>query len=230
MAKNSQIGIIYNHDSNWIGGTYYIENLISSLNTLEQSSQPEITILSNREEDYIRIKDITFYPRLDYLSTNLPVSKKKQISNKISRSILGRNIFSKGIEDKVDIVFPNPFNTVFYNIKGRVWWLPDFQHYHLRHLFTEEELQKRDEWFENPSKTNAPLVLSSQAAKKDYERFFPNAKNPVFTLPFAVTLPALGGVSVFEETKKQFGIDRPFYLCSNQFWIHKNHRDCIKSS
>ena len=45
MAKK-RIGIIYNFDENWIGGAYYIQNLIRSLNYLSNKEQIQLYILT----------------------------------------------------------------------------------------------------------------------------------------------------------------------------------------
>ena len=40
MAKRIKVGIIYSYDENWIGGTYYYQNLIQSLNLLPERRKP----------------------------------------------------------------------------------------------------------------------------------------------------------------------------------------------
>lgn len=229
MDKRQKIGIIYSNDSNWIGGTYYIENLVSSFNSLPEERQPLITVLSKNYQDYEKLQKITGYNDLRFFSIDWNPSYVKRGINKISRRLFGRNIFSKRLDQAVDVAFPNPMGLVFYEVPEKVYWLPDFQHYRLPELFSESEKQSRDHWFGLPAKENYPVVVSSHAAEQDYNEVFPEAKNPIYVLPFAVTLPELGSEKEESETLEQFEIDRPFFLCSNQFWIHKNHLLVLKA-
>jgi glycosyltransferase involved in cell wall biosynthesis len=57
---------------------------------------------------------------------------------------------------------------------------------------------------------------------------YPESANPTFVLPFAVTLPNLQGINMLELGKK-FKITTEYFICSNQFWAHKNHIAVLKA-
>ena len=229
MDKKYKIGIIYNDDSNWIGGTYYIENLISSFQWLPQEKQPEIIVLSRSKSEYEKLKNVTENHDLKHFSTDWHPSLFKRGVNKLTRSVLSRHIFSTRLDNIINVAFPNPLGIIYYEVKKKVFWLPDFQHYRLPHLFSKEEKTIRNRWFELPTKGNYPVVLSSQAAKDDYFDIFPDAKNQVYVLPFAVKMPDLGGETSIKKTLEKYEITKPYFLCSNQFWVHKNHMLVLKA-
>ncbi len=64
MDKRIRLGLIFTVDANWIGGTYYILNLISALGTLPADKQPFITILSKHKSDFAAAQK-TGYPFLN---------------------------------------------------------------------------------------------------------------------------------------------------------------------
>ena len=52
MGKRVKIGLLFSYDEDWIGGTYYILNLIHSLKLIEIEKMPELVILSENEDDF----------------------------------------------------------------------------------------------------------------------------------------------------------------------------------
>ena len=56
MVKRLKIGIIYSYDENWIGGTYYLNNLCAALGKIEKEKQPEIVVFTNSKETFLKLK------------------------------------------------------------------------------------------------------------------------------------------------------------------------------
>ena len=48
MVVKKNITLIYQYNENWIGGTYYIQNIIKALNFLKDADKPELTIISKQ--------------------------------------------------------------------------------------------------------------------------------------------------------------------------------------
>ena len=42
--RRKKIGIIFNFKGYWLGGAYYVQNIIKALNHLEENDKPEIII------------------------------------------------------------------------------------------------------------------------------------------------------------------------------------------
>ena len=54
-----------------------------------------------------------------------------------------------------------------------MYWMPDFQHCHLPHLFSEDELRNRNRLIAMAAERSGHLLLSSHSAAQDFKRFFP---------------------------------------------------------
>lgn len=216
------VGIPFNYDENWIGGTYFVKNLVSSLNLLHDSRQPDVWLLSHEKSSYDFIREATGYPRLQWLRP-AQLEGGAQTTSRRYR-YLGHFVpgfFKRKL--RFDLIFPFPI--------GRQWpntacWIPDFQDKRLPEFFDAKELAARDrqhrEYFEN----YRHLVFSSAAARADFEHFYPQAKVHRHVLHFAV----------FEEARSQgpgdsvlqkYGITDRYFYCPNQFWVHKNHDQVI---
>ena len=76
MGKRYYIGIIYHVNKAWIGGTYYIQNLISALNLISDEEKPIIDIYSIYKEDFLELVRITGYPYMEYNGFDIPFYKR----------------------------------------------------------------------------------------------------------------------------------------------------------
>lgn len=67
------------------------------------------------------------------------------------------------------------------------------------------------------------LVLSGRDAEKDFRNLYPDSKAVIRTLSFHTMMPdeLFSGNPV--EIQHKYGLPDKFLICSNQFWIHKNH-------
>ena len=86
----------------------------------------------------------------------------------------------------IDVVFESA--TYFGSRFGIpvVSWIPDFQHRHLPHLFTRAQWQRRDFGFKTQIASNRTIMLSSQNAREDCERFYPKSIGKTAVVPFAI--------------------------------------------
>lgn len=98
----------------------------------------------------------------------------------------------------------------------------DFQHKYLPQHFPPDDLRSRDEHFARMLTQAKSVIVNSRAAAADIAKFVPQATARVFALPFA---PAPGGdwLEARPDVLSRHGIAPPFFIISNQFWIHKDH-------
>ena len=61
MAKRKRIALVYSYNEKWIGGTYYIENLINAIKTLPESELPELQIVASKDA-FKSLKSRVDYP------------------------------------------------------------------------------------------------------------------------------------------------------------------------
>ena len=65
-TTRQEIAIIYDYSDSWIGGVYYMQNLISAMNLLDEKEKPIVNVYSLKEKDVDNLKNITGYPYLVY--------------------------------------------------------------------------------------------------------------------------------------------------------------------
>jgi glycosyltransferase involved in cell wall biosynthesis len=231
MTKKRRIrlGILFYHNDNWIGGSYYILNLINSLNTISDNSKPEISILSDRESDYEFLKQ-TNYPYLKFLSLNHEdeYNVYQRFIFRFFQSYCIKKFKTQFSKKHIDVIFPYVDIFKLKKVKKKIYWCPDFQDYHYPEFFSPEELNSRRKLHDEVSKKNVTLILSSQSAKEDFIRFYPNHRCSPVVVPFAVTHPKYD-IQDINVLLNKFGITSPYFISPNQFWTHKNHITILKA-
>ena len=68
MVKRKRVGFLFSYNENWIAGTYYLLNIISALNTLEDDKKPVVVILTDDKNNIKIVKDQTKYPYIEYIT------------------------------------------------------------------------------------------------------------------------------------------------------------------
>lgn len=228
MPDRKKIGIYYFYDENWIGGIYYIQNLVLALDTLEDAQKPFIVLYSNPAQ-FEPFKKITGYPYLMHSAEyEPPFTLPEQLVN------WGRKFLKKPLPDKrqfvLDFVFPVFDTGDEPNGKPvNVHWIPDFQEHYLPEFFSKEEVERRIAIQKTVStRSGALLLLSSQAALDDYKKIHPEARTKNYVVSFAVSHPPYQDRDI-DAIRQQYSIPEKYYISSNQFWAHKNHRVVIEA-
>jgi glycosyltransferase involved in cell wall biosynthesis len=109
-----------------------------------------------------------------------------------------------------------------------VGYVPDLQHRYLPEMFSARERAARDRNIA-ALLTHAPVVLVNAAqVADDLRHFFPDGRATIVALPFA---PCLDRHWLQDDPDALAADDvaRPFFLCSNQFWKHKNHEVVLEA-
>ena len=226
MAERIRIGLIFTYNENWIGGAYYILNIVHALTTIEDSKKPHIVVLSSSEKEFDFLKKTTLYPYLSYF--NFPAkahySIAERVINKLSRITFKKNIVVKKLPQP-DISFLYPFERESIQIKGlkRVNWIPDFQEEFLPHFFSTEEIADRKEYQKNVVCSGDYAVFSSENARNHFKKLYPNAFAKSTVLHFAVTHPDFSNESI-SELKEKHHLPNNYFFAPNQLWAHKNHK------
>lgn len=227
MAQGKRIGIIYSYNENWIGGAYYIQNLIRSLNYLSEQERIELYILAADNYVFQELKKITGYPKLKFIRYKPHFTKLDIFVNRVTQKLFKKKIITKKIQ--LDWVFPTyDIPGDLKHIKNIIFWIPDLQEKYLPHFFSADDVQYRQQCYEKMVVSGYRIVFSSQAALNDFNVFYPNSKNDKKVLQFAVVHPSLEGQNI-SEVKLKYGIEGDYFISPNQFWQHKNQTAIIES-
>jgi glycosyltransferase involved in cell wall biosynthesis len=228
------IGLIYEYNETWIGGTYYIENIINALKVLPENEKPFLHIFAKDEATYNKLQKKLVYPYSSFHPLSIKLSLFQKTLNFISLKLFNTyNI--KGIknEKEIEFYYPNPNAFIFKDVNPSklVCWIPDFQEIHLPHYFSEEEKRSKAEERQYIALNAKNIVLSSFNAEKDFKKLYPRSKAKLNVLRFAVSssVDATVTATEWEHIRLKYKIIGSYFLCPNQLWIHKNHITVIKA-
>jgi glycosyltransferase involved in cell wall biosynthesis len=228
MAKRIKIGIVYSYDENWIGGTYYYQNLIQSLNLLADNQKPHLIILSNDPSSFESIYSFN-YPFITYKQLNKPPSFLKKCLNKLFRMIFRRDIAKKKVNYGIDVLFHPTEIQIPNSIRKHLYWIPDFQELYLPHLFSEDYLDFRKKTQKELLSNDKYILFSSNDASHDFKKLYPNAKSKTYVVNFSVFHPNYSNIDI-EKLRIKYNLDAvPYFFSPNQFWKHKNHIIVLKA-
>jgi len=224
MVTRKQITLIYSYDDNWIGGTYYILNIIKALNTLNDNLKPSLLILHSKKSATNPISEIS-YPYISFKVVDLRLSFSKRLVNKFFYYLNGKMFFKIALPDDIgNNVYPLAYNVSNKNINKGRYWIADLQEYFLPEFFSASEIRSRKAVHRNFVKNQSPIVFSSNTALQDFDSSYPNNRNDKFVLNFASFIDESYRDIEINGLLGKFNITKPYFIVSNQFWLHKNHK------
>jgi len=210
-SRRKKLGLLFSNNIQWIGGTYYIINLIHALSILEDNLKPQLIILSN-EKDYQFLLSQVDYPFISYeLLDENPTSKFSRFLNKISGRLIGKKLLVRRMKNEIDGIF----------LDKQIYWIPDFQDRQLPQFFTADDLIKRDNrnsWIAYHSRK---LVVSSDSVLRDLKTFYPKYNTQVQVVHFAVTHPNYNYLDI-HKLRTDYHLPENYFFAPNQFFAHKN--------
>lgn len=221
-----RIGLLVLGGYDWVGGLYYTLNLIKSLNVLPENEKPEIFAFWGNDIALKHLEELN-YPFLHIHPYNK--SGKEKYLSKASQLIFGSDPRAKRLinEFKLDGIYPYNYPVKVDTDKKVVAWFPDFQHKFLPHLFTEKDVNQRDEYLDKIQTRIKDIVFSSHTAQNHYKKYYPESSLIQHVVQFCSVIDFQ--LPEISDLKEKYSIEKPFFLVSNQFWKHKNHLVVFKS-
>lgn len=111
-----------------------------------------------------------------------------------------------------------------------VAWLPDLQHRHMPEMFDHLNWWRRDLGFQMQiASADRTIMLSSESAKVDLERFYPKARGRAHVVRFAIDVDVAPFLDRGAEMRATYALPKRFFFLPNQFWRHKNHGVVIEA-
>lgn len=203
----------------WMGGVNYFVNLGLALASLpEKSVEPVIAGGDASLPGLLgRMPSIPDY--------QVPGAwHPRGLRNRLEVRLLGRGrdydryLRSHGIELLSHFAAPSRPTAVPF-----LAWIPDFQHRHLPQFFSPEEIEKRNRNQSRWAETARGILLSSEDARADFNRFHPGHESKTHVLRFVAIPPAASELPRATDVLEKHGISEPYFHVPNQIWTHKNH-------
>ena len=232
MVERKRLGIRFDIAyATATGAVIYFMNIINALNDLPDEEKPEVFAFVSPKAPLNLIEKID-YPYLQILPIKyLPIWARA--INRIYRNITNGEKFNllnaktyRGtpLDGVLSLVIPSED----INTKRQLLWLADLQTYHLPENFSAKELKSYHSLKLKIIKGKHDIVLCSQWCIDDFNRIFPLHNSRMHKLTFTTSHPDLSGINI-DDLNKLYNIDRPYFIVSNQFWIHKNHLLVLKA-
>lgn len=207
---------------NWLGGLYYLKNLLYAISCLENRRlQPYIFIGKRAEPSVVDlISPYAIVVRTGFMpGWRLP----DMFSLHVNQWMLKWKLFRYNIQ-----VISHPEVNADKLTRPVINWIPDFQHIHLPEIFSPEECRIRDLKFKKIIADSNIILLSSYDALNDLKIFAPEyvakARVVQFVSQVDHALTCLGTEAIqIDELKTFYGIEGKFFYFPSQFWKHKNH-------
>lgn len=218
----------YSSDS-WMGAVYYVKNIVYQFLEYTKSDDRykyEIYIYIPKEKAHI-YDFCKMYDNVHFL-----YSKERPWSN-------GDDFFSRNIRElgwiiaiygmRIGYIYPNFSPKSIYHKKS-ISWIPDFQHVYYPDFFTKEERAFRDAYFFDIAQNHGRLVLSSQDAYDTYCRLYPNYVKGVGVVHFVSAIDERDIAGDINHILTKYGVENDnYFMISNQFYRHKNHKSVIEA-
>lgn len=221
MKNRKQINLLYVNDPNWAGGSIYILNIIRALNFMPDEEKPNLIVYHPIESNVEELQGIG-YPYITLFEF-----KNSKIIRAFYRMLrlLGFDLRIKVTKGKLDNLYPVSTRYSISNITDPIYWIPDFQELYYPDFFGQTGLSTRKSSHRYIIKSKKKIVFSSYNAQQDFEKFYPRHQNEKYVLRFVsiMDFSFLETISP-EKLLAKYSIEKPYFIVSNQFWIHKNHR------
>lgn len=219
--KRLRIGILFNFQPTWMGGITYILNLIKTFNYLNDDQKPEIVLYySDALKKYIVDID---YPYIKFEAYNIHSVAK----NYFMSWIKGKNLFTDELikRDGLDAIYPVRDCPVKSKTTAKIiTWYADLQHKIYPEFFTRTTLLHRTIRLHLMLRNATDMVVSSQAVKDDFNHFFTIRKQLAFHIYRFVSINENFEHLNINELLKQYKVPKKYFMVSNQFHKHKNHK------
>ena len=140
-----KVGFIGSVSKEWMGGLNYFKNLLFAINSIEEK-ELEVFVFVGKKID---IKTKRMFQEYATVIEDSIFDRKsiKWFLGKIEQKIFKTNILLENILKKHNIqILSHAAKTKIKTIKT-INWIPDFQHIHLPQMFSEKEIQNRNNNF-----------------------------------------------------------------------------------
>ena len=211
----------------WLGGLNYLRNLLQAVAGLE-GRQIEPVLFTGAATDESIAAEFSFMPVV--LTRALDRGHPLWLLRKTVQRLLGADrVLEKVLASQgISILSHSGDLGPGARIAG-IGWVPDLQHRHLSHLFSDEKFAQREAQIAQALDACVRLIVSSETVARDLRAGYPQHAGKIRVLRFVSGLLHGGAFPQAAELKRRYLIDGPYLHLPNQFWAHKNHAVVVEA-
>lgn len=227
-SGRKKIGIVFNFSGSWLGGVYYVQNIIKALNYIKDEDKPEIIIFYKKE--LVNFTENIEYPYLKTIEWQFVNAYKGFLLSWVLR----KNVFLDTLlkEHNLDGIYPvydHPVSNKNFKNTTIAAWFPDLQHKFYPNYFNKLNLVLREYRLKLLLKNADVLVLSSQNVASHFNKFYKIPKKlKIHVMPF-VSIIDNWNFDNINDLKAKYKLPEEYFMVSNQFYVHKNHITVLKA-
>lgn len=216
MKKNVLVHFIF-ADKKWMGGIYYIRNILFQLTISAQVREKYNLFLCTNDSVMDEFQDLAE-------EWNITVIKYDHTLEQILKICSEHNIH---------VVLPITGGEYTWLLKEiSLYWIPDFQDVFLPENFESEEVEYRKQLRKYIAEEHRGLILSSEDSYSHYKMLYPDNIKNVFVVHFTSYIHTLMEQitdDYMTEVMEKYEIGYDYIFVANQFWKHKNHMVVLKA-
>ena len=215
----------------WRGGYNYLHNLFVAIGEVEDAPlKPCLYVGSHVGET-----ELAPFRTLDHVEVIVsPLFDEMRVKRQLLRTLVvgyDSQVRAQLASDRIDLVFENA--RYFFGWRFPlpvIAWLPDFQHCHLPKMYGRMSWWKREIGYRVQVASRQAVLLSSEDARRDCERFYPSSRGKTAVVNFA-TRVEVGLLPELTETRvRSYGLEPGnYFFFPGQLYKHKNHLLVIRA-
>lgn len=213
----------------WLGGLYYLHNLVRAVGSLPAAEQPHLSGLLAIDQPQAQ-GDLfgALIELVPFRGGDPGGSLRAKIGNRLRFALIRNGEVPFGIEraarrHKIELLFPT-LKVRSDSTTAHLPWVQDLQHLHHPEYFSRAELAFRERTFRRLAGRASLIVVSSQAAADDFTARYSRSEAKLRVLRFTTVVDADWFGSEPTSVRARYGLPETFLLLPGQFWRHKNHR------
>lgn len=207
----------------WTGGYNYLINLFR---VLDEQHRSKLTVVlfcptGTSEEE---LAPFELLPNVEIVPTSLLHPRRKLLT--LAKGLLlgvDKDWRTEFRRERIDLLFEvAEFLGAQIGVPA-VAWFPDLQHRHLPQFFSRRAYWKRELGFRAQIAAGRIIMVSSEAAQRDCEDFYPRTRGKTAVVRFAVAPATDPTDAEARAVADEYGLPAEYVFLPNQFWKHKNH-------
>jgi glycosyltransferase involved in cell wall biosynthesis len=220
--KTLRIGLLAHGGTQWMGGELYVRNLLTALIRFRSKQSPQVSY-----------QIIVFHADPQALVARHPVFAESDVlvsCPSMNAGLLGKfKLFIALLRSGINVAYPCHVLLPPWPGIRRFAWIVDFQYDYYPSLFSPQDLRHRQLAASLAARFIPEIILSSEHAKRDFQRLFPHSKACCHVLHFH----SLPDEDLWRREPNDvvisYSLPNRFMICSGQFWAHKNHLLLLES-
>lgn len=218
MITAIRVGIPVIGGEGWLGGVSHMELHVKAVTSLPKDERPQLFLIITSNT----LKNFRWYqPFVSLFDGTIFVGQNlAEAVTTVDLPLIHCKNYDE-LFQKIDFLFPVSFDVLPHRCSAA--WIHDFQHRYLPDFFSAQDREGRDAQCQKIAEHAKLIFLSSNAVKKDFLEFYPWSKAITRVLALRIYPEDTWYSGNPLEVQKKYNLPDRFVLCSNQFWVHKNH-------